>query len=358
MQKNTLLGIIVFLLLVAIIPPIAAEGNITVAERSDYSYYLGKALTFTGNNSLTETTYIYVIGMGDGPAQPSTLARVISGDASTFDKVSVGADGKWKYTWDTGNVLDQKKSPGSYYVVFTTEPTVFNEKSSACTGSYYSSPSCERSGVLLTLKNPYAKFDIKTTTIEKGRSVSGIAEGRPSEVAVWIIMGSNVDRLLLPVNSDSSVSIDTKLWKNGQYTLVLQHPMGDKQFAVSDVGGRTGDAATEYLINALKPDTIDDDFAITHITIIDPTPTRSSSPTPTPTPNYDAKIANLESTVAKQNETIANISTAIKKTPKPTATINYSATIAALQKQIEAEEAKNKEQDDFISQILKFLGLS
>ena len=81
------------------------------------------------------------------------------------------------------------------------------------------------------------------------------------------------------------------------------------------------------------------------------------TPTPTPTPNYDEKIANLESTVAKQNETITNISTQIKKTPKPTAKINYSATIAVLQQQIDAEAAKNKEQGDLISQILAFLGL-
>lgn len=351
-------SIVLFVLLSVMLLPsvVAADGNITVTERNDYTYYLGKTLTFSGTNSLTGTTYIYVVGSGfKKPSRPSTQTNVVSGDSSSFDQVPVGADGKWEYTWDTDNLLDLKKNAGSYNIVFTTDPVYYDEKSAVCTGHTDSSPNCERSSIYITLKKPFAKFEYasKTTTVERGKNLYGIAEGAPNDVAIWAITGSNVVRLLLPVNSDSSVQIDTKTWKNGQYTLILQHPMQDEQFAVTDVGGRVGTEAVDYLSAELKSDKIDDDFAVIQITIIDPTPTKSPTPTPTPTEDYGAKIAALETQVSQHNSTLATLATVVARK-----TVNYTAKLEAIEKNASEQRAKIAEQEDLIQQILKFLGFA
>ena len=334
---------------------VAGEENISVTERNTYSYYMGKTLTFSGTNSLTDTTYVYAVGGAfKKPSRPSTLSAIVSGDSSTFDQVPVGSDGKWEYTWDTDNLLDLKNNAGNYFIYFATNPTYYDEKSAACSQSTHGSPNCERWVINgLTLKKPYAKFELNSPTIERGRFIYGIAEGQPAEVAVWVITGSSVERLLFPVNSDSSVGIDTKAWKNGQYTLILQHPMQDEQFAVMDVGGRYGTEASDYLMKTLKSDTVDDVGAIAQVTIINPTPTPSMTSTPTPTEDYGAKIAVLETKIAEQNRSIATLQTVVARK-----TVNYTERMEVIERNASEQRAKLAEQENLIQQILKFLGLA
>ena len=246
MQKNILLGIIVFLLLVAIIPPVIAgemdpvgSANLSVIVTPPLNgnqFYTGETVYFSGVNHISNQTYVRIINYVLSDSDPRLVYPVVNGQWS----------GSYTYT-------DSTRSGRSQLCVL-----------------------------------PYS-----------------------DEVA-----GT------LPVYPEQA-------------------------FAYFD--GYPG----------TKPTPIPTATIVTYSATVTGTSTVKAkvTPTPTPTPNYDEKIANLESTVAKQNETITNISTAIKKTPKPTATVNYSATIAVLQKQIDSEQAKNKEQDDFISQILAFLGL-
>jgi hypothetical protein len=83
------------------------------------------------------------------------------------------------------------------------------------------------------------------------------------------------------------------------------------------------------------------------------------TPTPSPTVDHSQKIKDLESRIAKQEETIGELvaeeTITAAPTPAPTVTVNYSATIAALDERIAIEEAKNKEQDDLLAKIWKWL---
>ena len=97
-------------------------------------------------------------------------------------------------------------------------------------------------------------------------------------------------------------------------------------------------------------------------------------PTTDPTPDYQGQLNALASNVSQQNasigahdtmivrlnETVATQATIVSRHIAITAvpTVNYSATIAALEEKIRVEEAKNREQDNFITQILRFLGLN
>lgn len=146
-----------------------------------------------------------------------------------------------------------------------------------------------------------------------------------------------------------------------------------------------GDNTWSYKINSLDLGTyrvtvrMSPDGAVTaqdEFKVVVPTPEPTPTPTPTPTPNYEAKIAALETKIAAQETKINTQSTRIQeiadktpvptavpttvittKTPVPTATIDHAATIAALEKHLAEVEAAQKEQGDWIRQIMKFLGM-
>lgn len=77
------------------------------------------------------------------------------------------------------------------------------------------------------------------------------------------------------------------------------------------------------------------------------------TPTPTPTEDYGAKIAALESKVAEQNSTIATLSTVAARK-----TVNYTERLEAIERNASEQRAKIEEQEDWIQQIMVFLGLA
>jgi len=90
-----------------------------------------------------------------------------------------------------------------------------------------------------------------------------------------------------------------------------------------------------------------------------------TTPTTEPTPNYKeqisaikTQIAEIQTNVSANQATIATLAATKAPTPRPTAKVNYSATMEKLQKELDVEQAKNKEQDNWIHQILSFFGIA
>ena len=146
----------------------------------------------------------------------------------------------------------------------------------------------------------------------------------------------------------------------------------------------TGESLCGYP-NADVTLTISDDktLSIPGATMIPFTMKAVVTPTPTPTPDYNAKIAALETKLAAQDTKIAEQAAAVatqgkvvaeiaaktptptpvptvrttRVTPKPTVTIDHAAAEKALEQRLAEVEAAQQKQGDFISQIMKWLGI-
>ena len=86
------------------------DGSVTIVKPQGAMYSMGDTLTFSGTNTASDTTYLFITGPGLAPfgapvqsthPQDST---VIDGDASTFQAAIHSTGNKWLWTWDTQNV--------------------------------------------------------------------------------------------------------------------------------------------------------------------------------------------------------------------------------------------------------------
>lgn len=88
-----------------------------------------------------------------------------------------------------------------------------------------------------------------------------------------------------------------------------------------------------------------------------------SSQTPTPINTATTGATTIPTTISVTTSTTTGVPTTqvtmitTTATPKPTRKVNYSATIATMQSQIAEQNAKIDEQESWIDQILRFLGL-
>ena len=89
------------------------------------TYPVGDTLTFTGTNTVSGTTYLFVAGPGlkaEGSRIQSTRpgdSPVMNDDASSFAAAAVGKDGRWSWSWRTEGVFID---PGTYAVYAAASP--------------------------------------------------------------------------------------------------------------------------------------------------------------------------------------------------------------------------------------------
>ena len=98
-------------------------------------------------------------------------------------------------------------------------------------------------------------------------------------------------------------------------------------------------------------------------------PERIEPSTPEPTPDLKNKIDELESKLVRQNASISALETQIAQQKstiaaiqtvavRKTTTINFTERMEAIERNASEQRAKMAEQEDWIRQILKFLGLT
>jgi PKD repeat protein len=79
---------------------------VSVKAAGDQHYYFGELMKFSGNNTLTPTTYLFMTGPGL-PAQGARLnanpagSPVTNNSGSTFSQATVNGDTSWTYYWQT-----------------------------------------------------------------------------------------------------------------------------------------------------------------------------------------------------------------------------------------------------------------
>jgi PGF-CTERM protein len=218
------------------------KGAVTVVAAGDQSYYLGEEVKFSGTNTESFTTYLFIIGPNldangaqlDNPREAIGTGTMVSAD--------VQSDNTWSYKWGTSALaLDA----GTYTIYALSQPVTKAHLGDVAYGT-----------VSIIIKKPFVSATASQSTVAKGDKlfITGTAEGQPSAgVAIWIL-GKNYDlRSTASVETDSSfkyevtTAITSDLYA-GQYFVVVQHPMQNNQFDIDTSGTRPADV---YVVNRM-----------------------------------------------------------------------------------------------------------
>ena len=273
------------------------KGAVTIKTSGNESFYLGEEITLSGENTDSETVYLFVTGpnLPSGGANLVDLLAVVDGDATTFTTETVNSDNTWEYKWNTANLnLDA----GSYTIYAVATP---NNRDNLRSAKYATAS--------IIIKKPFVTANASASVVAQGDElkITGVAEGKPTNLAVWMF-GTNLylaDSATVKDDSTYSYTVSRGTTQNlatGQYFVVVQHPMYNGQFDVAEVveGGVTrvydtsgnffiadgpgrlqGSDAANALVNLINGANIDDtytklSFAVEEATInILPIPDKS-----------------------------------------------------------------------------------
>ena len=218
------------------------QGAVTIVAAGSQSYYLGEEVQFSGTNTESQYTYLYITGPNlptqgtninsndprnyHDPAAPASYLGVYDGSPAGFQQVSVNGDNTWSWEWGTSAVaLDA----GTYTVYAVSGPEDANSLQNVAYGT-----------VSIIVKAPFVSATASQSTVAQGDPVyiTGTAQGQPSiGVNIWILGKNFADLENEAVNSDSSFSYElmgttTQNMAAGQYFIVVQHPMENNVFDV------------------------------------------------------------------------------------------------------------------------------
>lgn len=229
-------AILLFILLGAtaflVSPAFADPAFVTIAAKGSQSYYLGEKVVFSGVNSDSNSTYLFITGPNlpaNGGKLSSPHQDSISGDPGTFTVVKTQPDKTWEYTLYTH---DLKTDAGSYTVYAVSRPEAEDQLAEAPYGT-----------TSIILKKPFISANIAPATIRQGQpfTVNGTAEGNPPFVQVWII-GEDIlytTKATVDANASFTYTGNTAMSANlapGEYYLFVQHPMQNNLFETSVSG--------------------------------------------------------------------------------------------------------------------------
>jgi len=302
MRKNLFALLASCLFILAVIVPAAvsagSDGSLTITPLKSGAYSLGDTLTFSGTNTGSDTTYLFITGPNldaKGSQIQSTHPRnspVTDGDASTFQAAFRGEGNTWDWTWDSRNALIDT---GVYTLYAASEPRDLahinetryakisfimkrpaNDQAITGAGSEEGSPTEAGGGASGTTIRPEGGICSPGTTLTQPSvvtqgntiTISGCAGGKPEPgVAIWVIgakvpdAASYADQVIVQPDSTGFYSRDidsaTASRLGGTYHVVVQHPGKNN---VLDLSVDTAEGATNgWVLNRIRKDNNDAD---------------------------------------------------------------------------------------------------
>jgi PGF-CTERM protein len=219
------------------------KGAVTVVAAGDQSYYLGEEVKFSGTNTESYTTFLFIIGpnLDENGGQLNAPRSHVQGHETDMVRADVASDNTWSYKWGTSSLaLDA----GTYTVYAVSQAVSKAELDNVAYGT-----------VSIIIKKPFVSATASQSTVAQGDKlfITGTAEGQPASVQIWIL-GKNYDlKDTSSVNADSSFSYEVKSGVTnslyaGQYFVVVQHPMQNGQFDIDTTGTRPADV---YVVNKM-----------------------------------------------------------------------------------------------------------
>jgi len=203
--------------------------TISTSPSTNGTYVFGDEITFTGSNTNSTTTYLFLSGPGliaDGSQIESRDPRIspVTDDApSTFTAVGVGTDTRWSWTWDTHK---SPLNPGTYTIYATSTPRDKTHLDSAI-----------HDRVAINITEPTLSAAARPSDATQGDTItiSGMATGHPTPgVAIWIIGPEYSNRYVVEPDPEGFYSLDidstaTHLFQ-GNYHIIAEHPGDDGEF--------------------------------------------------------------------------------------------------------------------------------
>lgn len=238
---NMILLLVISAAMVLSTIPVSADTGVTIAAGGDQSYYLGEEVYFSGSNSDSDFTYLFMVNAdipGNGRKLTAPQQNVSSGNADSFDRIRTKPDKTWEYTFYTSNL---GLNPGRYIIYAVSQPKTKDQLGGI-----------KFDNVSIILKKEFVSAKISPSEISKGQSftVSGLAEGDPSVVHIWIF-GDNYqyDTMISPgPNSTYTFAAGSEISEmltRGQGYLIVQHPMMNNQLDIV----RDGDYVKNVQLN-------------------------------------------------------------------------------------------------------------
>jgi len=215
------------------------KGAVTITAAGDGSYYLGEEVKYSGTNTETVKTYLFITGpnlQSVGSQIQSLNPRAFKVDdtvAASFQSADVQSDNTWSWKWGTATVaLDA----GTYTVYAVSAPRDVDHLGDVAYGT-----------VSIIVKKPFVSATVSQSTVAAGDKliVRGVAEGKPAPgVAMWILGKNFASRTTASVNADATFEFEvkdstTKNMAAGQYFVVVQHPMQNNVFDINFCPGVT-----------------------------------------------------------------------------------------------------------------------
>ena len=209
----------------------SAGTGVTIAADGDKSYYQGEKVVLRGQSPDADTVYLFLTGPNlpaTGGKLTSPFMAVVSGNPDSFTLVKTKPDKTWEYSFYTANL---RLDAGTYSIYAINRPKTTDQLGP------------DAASVGMALKKSFITANISSPDVVKGHpfAVTGIAEGIPPEVRIWIIGDAYTYTTKTPVNSTDASFIfngDTAMSGKlpaGRNYLIVQHPMADNQsdFVVS-----------------------------------------------------------------------------------------------------------------------------
>jgi len=205
------------------------KGAVTIVAAGTQNYFLGEEVKFTGTNSETDYTYLFITGPNlPGPGGQMTDPReaVDMDKPSTFSPSDVLEDNTWEYKWQTSNL---NIDAGTYTVYAVATPSDRNSLSNA-----------QYSTVSIIIRKPFISAQASQSVVASGDKlfIRGTAAGQPTQgIAVWILGKNKVIFSTTSVNADGTFEYEvsqgtTANMAAGQYFVVAQHPMYNEIYDV------------------------------------------------------------------------------------------------------------------------------
>jgi eukaryotic-like serine/threonine-protein kinase len=222
-------------LCLAVLPAMALPGGntstvtISASPSPDGSWYIGDTIRFSGTNTGSNTTYLYLTGPGLslGGTLPDSndmvLVPVTRGVVSSYKTVSVGGGHQWSWDWDTHKT---PLIPGTYTVwAISTRPILENPGDAI------------HDSVNISIREPALSVKARPLLPKQGDTItiSGNVTGHPgSGIAIWVIGPEYSGRSVVEPDDKGSYSLDidstTIHLVPGTYHVFAEHPSVDDSF--------------------------------------------------------------------------------------------------------------------------------
>ncbi|MDT8358256.1 MAG: MEMAR_RS02690 family S-layer glycoprotein [Methanomicrobiaceae archaeon] len=262
------------------------KGAISVVAEGDQSYFLGEEVTLSGTNTDSDKVFLFITGPNLASAGGYLLnpdEAVDTGDEAAWKDAdngsfaSVDSNDEWDLDWDTSELdLDA----GTYTIYAVSEPANKDDLADV-----------EYDSVSVSIKKPFVTAGSTSDVVAIGDDITltGTAEGDPNNVIIWILGKNYYDQFSATIEDDGTFEedISTVNLASGQYFVVVQHPMyngkfdvteqscdqiasgklcavdgvsGDDIFALTGSGALQGSDAAQALVDALDSPYIDDTY--------------------------------------------------------------------------------------------------